>query len=242
MRHSPPALFLPARVGAWRGVVGLRLTSLFLRSPLPDRRLFGPFGSPAVLRQQPVWNRSCPRTCPTDLWQGPAASGVVVLRVEERNSQPSPSFKQNGNLTNTPHLNYYLDHYAHRHINTSSDSELLLNLLADALQKTGKFRIDADDIFRAVREIMQASSGAYACTMMIAGYGIIGFRDPNGIRPLGWARRKSEEIEGGWDYLMASESVVCDALGFTDWKDVAPGAFPRVSLPSVSRSREEISL
>lgn len=70
---------------------------------------------------------------------------------------------------------------------------------------------------------MQASSGAYACTMMIAGYGIIGFRDPNGIRPLGWCRRKSEEIEGGWDYLMASESVVCDALGFTDWKDVAPG-------------------
>ncbi|KAL8286329.1 hypothetical protein RQP46_004817 [Phenoliferia psychrophenolica] len=129
----------------------------------------------------------------------------------------------NGNLTNTPHLHYYLDHYAHRHINTSSDSELLLNLLADALQKTGKFRIDADDIFRAVREIMQASSGAYACTMMIAGYGIIGFRDPNGIRPLGWCRRKSEEIEGGWDYLMASESVVCDALGFTDWKDVAPG-------------------
>lgn len=132
---------------------------------------------------------------------------------------------QNGNLTNTPHLHYYLDHYAHRHINTSSDSELLLNLLADALQKTGKFRIDADDIFRAVREVMQTTSGAYACTGMIAGFGIIGFRDPNGIRPLGWARRKSEQIEGGWDYLMASESVVCDALGFGDWKDVNPGAF-----------------
>lgn len=133
--------------------------------------------------------------------------------------------KQNGNLTNTPHLNYYLDHYAHRHINTSSDSELLLNLLADALQKTGKFRIDADDIFRAVRDVMHSTSGAYACTMMIAGYGIVGFRDPNGIRPMGWCRRKSTEIEGGWDYLMASESVVCDALGFQDWKDVAPGSF-----------------
>ncbi|KAM0755885.1 amidophosphoribosyltransferase [Meredithblackwellia eburnea MCA 4105] len=129
----------------------------------------------------------------------------------------------NGNLTNTPHLHYYLDHYAHRHINTSSDSELLLNMLADALQKTGKFRIDSDDVFRAVREIMQVSSGAYACTMMIAGYGIVGFRDPNGIRPLGWAKRKSESIEGGWDYLIASESVVCDALGFTEWKDVLPG-------------------
>lgn len=65
---------------------------------------------------------------------------------------------QNGNLTNTPHLRYYLDHYAHRHINTSSDSELLLNLLADALQKTGKFRIDADDIFRAVREVRLSSA------------------------------------------------------------------------------------
>jgi len=130
---------------------------------------------------------------------------------------------QNGNLTNTPHLSYYMDHYAHRHINTSSDSELLLNLLADHLQKTGKFRIDADDIFRAVREVMQTTSGAYACAGMIAGFGIIGFRDPNGIRPMGWARRKSDKVEGGYDYMMASESVVCDALGFTDWKDVNPG-------------------
>lgn len=139
---------------------------------------------------------------------------------------------QNGNLTNNAHLQYYLDHYAHRHINTSSDSELLLNLLADALQKTGKFRIDADDIFRAVRDVMQTTSGAYACTGMIAGFGIIGFRDPNGIRPLGWGRRKSEQIEGAWDYLMASESVVCDALGFGEWTDVNPGACSR---PCLSR-------
>ncbi|GJN88628.1 hypothetical protein Rhopal_001594-T1 [Rhodotorula paludigena] len=132
-------------------------------------------------------------------------------------------FAHNGNLTNTDHLRYYLDHYAHRHINTSSDSELLLNLLADALQKTGKFRIDEDDIFRAVREVMQTTSGAYACSAMIAGYGIFGFRDPNGIRPMGWARRRSETVEGGWDYMMASESVVCDALGFQDWVDVKPG-------------------
>ncbi|GAA6013025.1 hypothetical protein JCM8202_002990 [Rhodotorula sphaerocarpa] len=132
-------------------------------------------------------------------------------------------FGHNGNLTNTDHLRYYLDHYGHRHINTSSDSELLLNLLADALQKTGKFRIDEDDIFRAVRECMQNSSGAYACSAMIAGYGIFGFRDPNGIRPMGYARRKSETVEGAYDYMMASESVVCDALGFSDWTDVKPG-------------------
>ena len=139
-------------------------------------------------------------------------------------------------MTNTDHLRYYLDHYGHRHINTSSDSELLLNLLADALQKTGKFRIDADDIFRAVRECMQNASGAYACSAMIAGYGIFGFRDPNGIRPMGWARRKSETVPGAYDYMMASESVVCDALGFSDWTDVKPGTilpclplFPRFS-------------
>lgn len=145
---------------------------------------------------------------------------------------------QNGNLTNTDHLRYYLDHYAHRHINTSSDSELLLNLLADALQKTGKFRIDGDDIFRAVREVMQTTSGAYACTAMIAGYGIFGFRDPHGIRPMGWARRKSETVDGGWDYMMASESVVCDALGFQDWTDVKPGASTLHSLSS-RRARGE---
>ncbi|BGO97640.1 Amidophosphoribosyltransferase [Rhodotorula toruloides] len=132
-------------------------------------------------------------------------------------------FAHNGNLINTDHLRYYLDHYAHRHINTSSDSELLLNLLADALQKTGKFRIDEDDIFRAIREVMQMTSGGYACTAMIAGYGIFGFRDPNGIRPMGWAKRKSETVPGGFDYMMASESVVCDALGYSDWTDIKPG-------------------
>jgi amidophosphoribosyltransferase len=154
----------------------------------------------------------------------------IVLGHVCFSSSPSQNRKltllclQNGNLTNTDHLQHYLDHYAHRHINTSSDSELLLNLLADALQKTGKFRIDEDDIFRAVREVMQTTSGAYGCTAMIAGYGIFGFRDPNGIRPLGWAKRKSETVEGGWDYMLSSESVVCDALGFSEWTDVNPGS------------------
>lgn len=87
---------------------------------------------------------------------------------------------------------------------------------------------------------MQTTSGAYGCTAMIAGYGIFGFRDPNGIRPLGWAKRKSETIEGGWDYMLSSESVVCDALGFSEWTDVNPGAllflsfFARACLPSFS--------
>jgi len=136
----------------------------------------------------------------------------------------------NGNLINTSHLRYYLDHYAHRHINTDSDSELLLNILADNLQKTGKFRIDEDDIFRAISGLMKHCHGAYACVAMLAGFGIIAFRDPNGIRPLGYGRRKSNvngQMDGNsserWDYMISSESVACDANGFSDWVDVKPG-------------------
>lgn len=133
----------------------------------------------------------------------------------------------NGNLINTGHLRYYLDHYAHRHINTDSDSELLLNILADNLQKTGKFRIDEDDIFRAISGLMKHCHGAYACVAMLAGFGIIAFRDPNGIRPLGYARRRLSPDHSGtqvrWDYMISSESVACDANGFMDWVDVKPG-------------------
>jgi amidophosphoribosyltransferase len=130
---------------------------------------------------------------------------------------------QNGNLINTPHLRYYLDHYAHRHINTDSDSELMLNILADNLQKSGKYRIDADDVFRAIGEMMKQCAGAYGVVAMIAGFGIIAFRDPNGIRPVGYAKRTSATSSTALDYIMASESVVADAQGFSDWKDVQPG-------------------
>lgn len=132
---------------------------------------------------------------------------------------------QNGNLTNTDHLRYYLDHYAHRHINTDSDSELMLNMLADNLQKTGKFRIDEDDVFRAITELMKQCNGAYAVVAMIAGFGLIAFRDPNGIRPVGYAKRATTvPIPNGspHDYIIASESACADS-SFTDWTDVQPG-------------------
>lgn len=123
-----------------------------------------------------------------------------------------------------------MDATAHRHINTSSDSELLLNIFADNLQQTGKFRINEDDIFTAIGGLMSQCKGAYACVAMLAGFGIIAFRDPNGIRPVGMASRKSGN---GKDYLFASESVVADASGFSDWEDVRPGQF--ASLPSTDK-------
>lgn len=161
---------------------------------------------------------------------------------------------QNGNLINTPHLRNYLDEYGHRHINTDSDSELMLNILADNLQKTGKFRIDEDDIFRAITGMMQTCAGAYGVVAMVAGFGLIAFRDPNGIRPVGYGKRNaakaaasssapfangtvhgtSRQSSSGSDYIMASESVCADALGFSDWQDVQPGQAVIITRAAVS--------
>ncbi|CAL1705223.1 unnamed protein product [Somion occarium] len=142
-------------------------------------------------------------------------------------------FAHNGNLINTAELLHFMDATAHRHINTNSDSELLLNIFADNLQKTGKFRINEEDIFNAIGHLTVQAKGAYACVAMLAGFGIIAFRDPNGIRPLGMASRKT--ATGGTDYLFASESVVADASGFTNWEDVKPGEAVIITRSSVSR-------
>ncbi|KAH9989091.1 phosphoribosyltransferase-like protein [Russula compacta] len=149
------------------------------------------------------------------------------------NSPYGITFAHNGNLINTSALLHFMDAVAHRHINTSSDSELLLNIFANHLNETGKFRINEEDIFVAVRGLMTQAHGAYACVAMLAGFGIIAFRDPNGIRPLGVARRVTRG--GGTDWLCASESAVADVGGFVDWEDVRPGEAVIMTRSGVSR-------
>jgi len=107
-----------------------------------------------------------------------------------------------------------------RHLNTESDSEVLLNVFASELQRVGTPRVTAADIFAAVSAVYRRCRGGYAVVAMIIGHGILGFRDPNGIRPLVIGRR---ETARGPEFMLASESVALDMLGFKLLRDVAPG-------------------
>jgi amidophosphoribosyltransferase len=136
------------------------------------------------------------------------------------NSPYGISLAHNGNLTNTIELSDELFKSDLRHLNTHSDSEVLLNVFAHELQQLHKIKMQPKDVFQAVSAVHKRCQGAYAVVAMIANYGIVAFRDPHGIRPLVYGRR---ETELGADYLFASESVALDALDFELIADVQPG-------------------
>ncbi|BBB23433.1 amidophosphoribosyltransferase [Isorropodon fossajaponicum endosymbiont JTNG4] len=136
------------------------------------------------------------------------------------NSPYGIAFAHNGNLTNTEQLAQELFEQDLRHINTNSDSEILLNVFASELAKLQKQRINEADIFASVTQVHKRVRGAYATIGMIPGYGIFGFRDPNGIRPLILGKRTTK---GGTKYMLASESVALSALGYEITQDIKPG-------------------
>ena len=131
------------------------------------------------------------------------------------------TFAHNGNLTNWRELRESLFRVDQRHINTNSDSEVLLNVLAHELQRAANgVTLDEDAIFRAVAAVHRRVRGAYAVVAEIAGYGMLAFRDPNGIRPLCLGRLQTDK---GDEWMVASESVALEGSGFTLVRDIQPG-------------------
>ena len=123
----------------------------------------------------------------------------------------------NGNLVNAEELRNELFQKDLRHINTNSDSEVLLNIFANALQKKNKTSLTKEDVFNAVDEVHNRVKGAYSVIIMISGYGMVAFRDPNGIRPLIYGKKDQSK------YMFSSESVALDCLGYSIEGDVKPG-------------------
>jgi amidophosphoribosyltransferase len=128
----------------------------------------------------------------------------------------------NGNLTNTRELADDLFHVDRRHVNSTSDTEMLLNVLANELQtQVSGAALDPDQVFKAVTQVHERVEGSYAAIAMIAGHGLLAFRDPFGIRPLVLGRRDAGLLGDEW--VVASESLVLEASGYELVRDVAPG-------------------
>jgi len=176
--------------------------------------------------------------------------GIAHVRYPTAGSASSPAEAQpfyvnspfgivlahNGNLTNTEVLKDEVFKDDLRHVNTSSDSEVLLNVLAHELQGAVQgHRLDADDVFAAVAGAHRRCRGAYAVVAMIAGFGLVAFRDPYGIRPLIIG---TNETDGHKEWMVASESVTLDAMGFRVVRDVAPGEAVVVTLDGEFASRQ----
>ncbi|MFQ5994728.1 MAG: amidophosphoribosyltransferase [Acidiferrobacterales bacterium] len=136
------------------------------------------------------------------------------------NSPHGLALAHNGNLTNAEQLKEELFREDLRHLNTDSDSEILLNVLAHELEAVARLRLSPDDVFRAVSAVHRRCRGAYAVVAMIVGFGILAFRDPFGIRPIVYGKREAAE---GVEHMVASESVALDMLDYQLVRDIGPG-------------------
>ncbi len=177
-------------------------------------------------------------------------AGIAHVRYPTAGSAASPAEAQpfyvnspfgivlghNGNLTNTEALQTELYREDLRHVNTGSDSEVLLNVFAHELQRGVQgHRLTVDDVFTAVSGVHRRCRGAYAVVAMIAGFGLLAFRDPYGIRPLLFGAATNEL---GEDWMVASESVALDAMGFKVQGDVAPGEAILITLDGQIHTRQ----
>ena len=142
----------------------------------------------------------------------------------------------NGNLTNYDELAELLIREDRRHLSTGSDSEVLLNVFAHELHIRVDGKPTPENIFDAVAAVHKRCTGGYAVVMMIIGFGIVAFRDPNGIRPLVLGER---DTDGHKDYMVASESVALDVLQFERLRDVQPGECVYIENDGVLHSREQ---
>ena len=141
----------------------------------------------------------------------------------------------NGNLTNYEELAGLMINEDRRHLSTNSDSEVLLNVFAHELQTRANGRPTPENIFEAVEAVHSRCRGGYAVVAMIIGFGVVAFRDPNGIRPLVLGER---EGDGSKDYMVASESVALDALQFEPLRDVRPGECVYIENDGVLNTRD----
>ncbi|MGZ3184273.1 MAG: amidophosphoribosyltransferase [Telluria sp.] len=143
----------------------------------------------------------------------------------------------NGNLTNWEQLKIEMFKNDRRHINTDSDSEVLLNVLAHEIQEAASgFSLDPDAIFKAVAVLHKRVRGAYAAVAQIAGHGLLAFRDPFGIRPL--CIGAMENDKGNLEYMVASESVALEGMGYRFLRDIAPGEAVFVDMDGHLHSRQ----
>jgi amidophosphoribosyltransferase len=164
------------------------------------------------------------------------SSGADEAQPFYTNSPWGISIVHNGNLVNAAELKELLFREDLRHLNTESDSEIILNVFAHGLQAHATNRhVTPDAVFAAVSDVHARCVGGYAIVSMINGYGMVGYRDRWGIRPLVLGKRETAK---GPEYMLASESVALDALDFDLVRDVAPGEAIIIELDGTLHSRQ----